>query len=58
VNKEKKAKAAPREKGAAIKRAVLACVLFACLSHGLFAQSDSYEPDSRDRPVAVQMGIW
>jgi hypothetical protein len=61
VNKEKKAKAAPGGKGAATERAVLACILFACLSPGLFAQnngSDAYEPDSRDRPVAVQMGIW
>jgi hypothetical protein len=61
VHKEKKAKAAPREKGAAMKRTVLAGALFACLISGLFAQSngnDAYEPDSRDKPVAVQMGIW
>ena len=42
-------------------RIVLACVVFACLGFGLFAQSsgdDPYEPDSREKPVAVQMGTW
>jgi hypothetical protein len=35
--------------------------MFACFGFGLFAQNfggDSYEPDSRERPVAVQMGTW
>ncbi|MDR1249600.1 MAG: PPC domain-containing protein [Treponema sp.] len=44
-----------------MKRVVLTGVLFVCLFSGLFAQhegNDAYEPDSRDRPVAVQMGIW
>jgi hypothetical protein len=32
-----------------------------CLGFGLFAQTsgdDPYEPDSRERPVAVQLGTW
>jgi hypothetical protein len=40
---------------------VLACVVFACLGFGLSAQSfgdDPYEPDSREKPLAVQMGTW
>jgi hypothetical protein len=42
-------------------RIVATCVVFACLGSGLFAQNsgdDPYEPDSRERPVAVQMGTW
>jgi hypothetical protein len=61
VDKEKKAKALLQGLGAVLKRAVLACVLFACLPAGLFAQNnggDAYEPDSRDRPVAAQMETW
>jgi hypothetical protein len=40
---------------------VLTCVVFACFGFGLFAQNfddDPYEPDSREKPVAVQMGTW
>jgi hypothetical protein len=32
-----------------------------CLGFGLFAQNsgdDPYEPDSREKPVAIQMGTW
>jgi hypothetical protein len=48
-------------KGAVMGRMVLTCVVFVCLSFGLFAQTsgdDPYEPDSRERPVAVQLGTW
>jgi hypothetical protein len=44
-----------------MKRMVLACLVFACLCFGLFAQNfgdDPYEPDSREEPIAVQMGTW
>jgi hypothetical protein len=40
---------------------ILICVAFMCLETGLFAQDsgeDPYEPDLRERPVAVQMGTW
>jgi hypothetical protein len=49
------------KKGAVMGRVALACVVFVCLGSGLFAQDsgdDPYEPDSRERPVAVQMGTW
>jgi hypothetical protein len=44
-----------------MRRVVLTCAVCAFLGSGLFAQNfgeDSYEPDSRERPVAVQMGTW
>jgi hypothetical protein len=40
---------------------ILTCVVFICLGGGIFAQNfgdDPYEPDNRERPVAVQMGTW
>jgi hypothetical protein len=40
---------------------VLTCVVFTCFGFGLFAQNfndDPYEPDSREKPVAAQMGTW
>jgi hypothetical protein len=36
-------------------------MVFVCAGFGLFAQNfgeDPYEPDSREKPVAVQMGTW
>ncbi|MDR3123182.1 MAG: PPC domain-containing protein, partial [Treponema sp.] len=42
-------------------RIVVTCVVFVCLGFRLFAQNsgdDPYEPDSRERPVAIQMGTW
>jgi hypothetical protein len=40
---------------------VLSCVVFVSLGFSLFAQNsgeDPYEPDSRESPVAVQLGTW
>jgi hypothetical protein len=44
-----------------MKRMALTCFVFVFLGFGLFAQNfgdDPYEPDSRETPVAVQMGTW
>ncbi|MDR3123324.1 MAG: PPC domain-containing protein [Treponema sp.] len=44
-----------------MRRVVLMGVVFVRLGFGLFAQNsgdDSYEPDSRESPVAVQLGTW
>ena len=42
-------------------RAILTGVVVFCVGAGLFAQNlgdDPYEPDSRERPVAAQLGTW